>query len=173
MRGDEDELEDEWRWLDERLWVWISDALAGGEVPSGDGFREEVALDVGGFFNAVALAVAGRSGLGSGLLTLGGAEFVGPEAFDPTRFVAGLGCGFSVVSVFSCCGFSAGASGMSMSSSSDSWTYSADLILPSGFAAGLRSAFLVTRPVKVVFVVFLPLAGARFTAASFSPMRFF
>jgi RNA polymerase II elongation factor ELL len=41
---------------------------------------------------------------------------------------------------------------MSVSSSSDSWTYSADLNLPSGFAAGLRSAFLVTRPVNVLFV---------------------
>lgn len=157
----------------------ISDALAGGEVPSGDGFLGEVELGVleadGGCFDATDLGVDSSFERGrSGLLALEGAGWDVPGALDPTRLVAGLGAGFSVVSVFSCCAFSvAGTSAMSVSSSSDSWTYSADLNLPSGFAAGLRSAFLVTRPVKVLFVAFLLLVGARLAATSFSPARFF
>ena len=157
----------------------ISDALAGGEVPSGDGFLGDVELGAleadGGCFDATDLEVdSSFAGGRSGLLTLEGAGWDVPGALDPTRLVAGLGAGFSVVSVFSCCAFSvAGTSGMSVSSSSDSWTYSADLNLPSGFAAGLRSAFLVTRPVNVLFVAFLPLVGARLATTSFSPTRFF
>lgn len=80
-------------------------------------------------------------------------------------FVCGFGCGF-----VSCLGFSVGASGISKSSSESS-TYSDDLNFPSGFGAGLRSVFLVTRPVNVL-LVFLFFVGARL-AVSFSPVRFF
>lgn len=60
-----------------------------------------------------------------------------------------------------------GASGMSVSSS-ESWTYSADLYFPS-LSVDFFSVFLVTRPVNVVFFA---LAAAPLLVLSFSPTRF-
>lgn len=57
IRGEEEEEEvpeGGWFRLEARLWVRISDALVGGDEPSGDGFRGELDVrDDGGFFNAV------------------------------------------------------------------------------------------------------------------------
>lgn len=53
MRGeDEDELED-WFWLSERLRFGTSEALVGGEEPSGEGFWGEVDCREAGFLEAV------------------------------------------------------------------------------------------------------------------------
>lgn len=51
MRGEDDELEGfVWLVLEERLWVWTSDALVGGDDPKGEGFRGGLELADGGRF---------------------------------------------------------------------------------------------------------------------------
>lgn len=86
----------------------------------------------------------------------------------------GLGVGLDLGNVCCVCNFSDedGPSGKSVSSSSESCTYSADLNLVSNFDGVFLSDFLVTRPVRVLLAAVLPFAVGRLAAGSLS-LRFF